>query len=53
MGKITGVIEARERTWGTAAAISAAIQGGADIVRVHDVEEMGKVAKMADAVWRV
>lgn len=53
VGKITGVKEARERTWGTAAAISAAIQGGADIVRVHDVEEMGKVAKMADAVWRV
>ena len=53
VGKITGVKEARERAWGTAAAISAAIQGGADIVRVHDVEEMGKVAKMADAVWRV
>ncbi|KAF2676415.1 folic acid synthesis protein-like protein [Lentithecium fluviatile CBS 122367] len=53
VGRITGVKEARERTWGTAAAVAAAIQGGADIVRVHDVEEMGKVAKMADAVWRV
>ncbi|OCK86048.1 folic acid synthesis protein-like protein [Lepidopterella palustris CBS 459.81] len=53
VGKITGVKEAKERTWGTAAAISAAIQGGADIVRVHDVQEMAKVVKMADAVWRV
>lgn len=53
VGKITGVEEARDRTWGTAAAVAAAIQGGADIVRVHDVVEMGQVAKMADAVWRV
>ncbi|KAJ4989927.1 folic acid synthesis protein [Stagonosporopsis vannaccii] len=53
IGKITGVQEARERTWGTAAAIAAAVQGGSDIVRVHDVAEMGQVAKMADAIWRV
>jgi 2-amino-4-hydroxy-6-hydroxymethyldihydropteridine diphosphokinase/dihydropteroate synthase len=53
IGKITGVKEARERTWGTAAAVTAAIQGGADIVRVHDTDEMGKVVKMADAIWRV
>jgi 2-amino-4-hydroxy-6-hydroxymethyldihydropteridine diphosphokinase/dihydropteroate synthase len=53
VGRITGVKEAKERTWGTAAAVTAAIQGGADIIRVHDVEEMGQVAKMADALWRV
>lgn len=53
IGKITGVQEANERIWGTAAAIVAAIKGGADIVRVHDVVEMGQVAKMADAIWRV
>lgn len=52
IGKITGVQEARERTWGTAAAIAAAVKGGSDIVRVHDVAEMGQVAKMADAIWR-
>ncbi|PSN69505.1 folic acid synthesis protein [Corynespora cassiicola Philippines] len=46
VGRITGVQEARERVW-------AAVQGGAEIVRVHDVKEMGQVAKMADAVWRV
>lgn len=52
IGKITGVTEPRARTWGTAATIAAAIQGGADVVRVHDVKEMAQVAKMADAIWR-
>ncbi|MCJ1277778.1 trifunctional dihydropteroate synthetase [Puttea exsequens] len=52
IGKITGVAEAKDRTWGTAATVAAAVQGGADIVRVHDVAEMGQVAKMADAIWR-
>jgi 2-amino-4-hydroxy-6-hydroxymethyldihydropteridine diphosphokinase/dihydropteroate synthase len=52
IGKITGVKEPRERVWGTAATVAAAIQGGADIVRVHDVFEMGQVVKMSDAIWR-
>jgi len=37
---------------GTAATVAAAVQGGADIVRVHDVKEMAQVAKMSDAIWR-
>lgn len=53
VGRITGVKEASQRTWGTAGAVAAAVQGGADIVRVHDVDEMVKVVKMADAIWRV
>lgn len=53
IGKITGVKEPSERSWGTAATITAAVRGGADIVRVHDVEEMAKVVKMADAIFRV
>lgn len=52
IGRITGVEEARQRKMGTAAAITAAIQGGADVVRVHDVREMGEVVKMGDAIWR-
>jgi 2-amino-4-hydroxy-6-hydroxymethyldihydropteridine diphosphokinase/dihydropteroate synthase len=28
------------------------VQGGADVVRVHDVKEMAQVAKMAEAIWR-
>ena len=53
IGKITGVQDAKERKWGTATTVAAAIQGGADIVRVHDVREMGEVVAMADAIWRV
>lgn len=37
-----------ERTWGTAAAITTAILNGAYIVRVHDVAEMVRVARVAD-----
>jgi dihydropteroate synthase len=39
-----------ERIWGTAATITAAILGGAHMIRVHDVAEMAKVARVADAV---
>ncbi|KAI4121929.1 MAG: hypothetical protein LQ347_006694 [Umbilicaria vellea] len=53
IGLVTGVSEASERTWGTAAAVTAAVKGGADVVRVHDVVEMSQVVKMADAIWRV
>lgn len=52
IGTVTGVKEPRERVWGTAAAVTAAVQGGIDIVRVHDVLEMSQVVKMADALWR-
>lgn len=41
----------KRRAWGTAATVTAAVQGGADIVRVHDVE-MASVAKMSDAIYR-
>ncbi|RDW58114.1 putative folic acid synthesis protein [Coleophoma cylindrospora] len=53
IGKITGVKTPSERAWGTAATVVAAIQGGADIVRVHDVKEMVQVVKVSDAIWRV
>ena len=52
VGAVTGVVEPRERIWGTAAAVAAAVAGGADIVRVHDVDEMSNVVEMADAIWR-
>ena len=41
---------AGERIWGTAATVTAAIFGGAHIVRVHDVAEMVQVARVADHV---
>lgn len=42
-----------ERGFATAAAVSAGISQGADIVRVHDVVEMRDVVRVADAVWRM
>jgi dihydropteroate synthase len=41
-----------ERLEGTAATVALAIAGGCDMVRVHDVLAMKRVAKMADAVVR-
>jgi dihydropteroate synthase len=41
-----------QRLEGTAAAIAIGIARGADIVRVHDVEHMARVAKMTDALVR-
>src|SRR6266404_4680995 len=41
-----------DRTWGTAATVAASILRGAHIVRVHDVEEMVQVAKVADCLLK-
>jgi len=41
-----------ERVEGTAATVSLCIARGADIVRVHDVREMARVARMSDAIVR-
>ncbi len=51
IGKITGGTPL-ERTEGTAAAVTASIVNGANIVRVHDVKAMKKVAAVADAIVR-
>ena len=45
-------LAAGERLEGTAAAVALSIAGGADIVRVHDVKAMVRVARMADAIWQ-
>ncbi|MYD36698.1 MAG: dihydropteroate synthase [Dehalococcoidia bacterium] len=42
-----------ERVEGTAATVALGIAQGADIVRVHDVKEMVRVARMADATVRL
>ena len=41
-----------DRVEGTAATVALSVAGGADIVRVHDVKEMARVARMSDAVVR-
>jgi dihydropteroate synthase len=43
-----GDVPARERLWGSAAAVTAAVLFGAHIVRVHDVKEMVQVVRVAD-----
>jgi dihydropteroate synthase len=48
VGKALGGAPKNERAWGTAAAVTACILGGAHIVRVHDVAEMAQVARVAD-----
>ena len=41
-----------DRLEGTAATVAIAIANGADMVRVHDVQAMVRVARMADAIVR-
>lgn len=41
-----------QRIEGTAAAVAVGITRGADIIRVHDVKEMSRVARMTDAIVR-
>jgi dihydropteroate synthase len=41
-----------ERIEGTASTIAIGIARGADMIRVHDVKEMARVAKMTDAIVR-
>ncbi|GBD11670.1 Dihydropteroate synthase [bacterium HR23] len=51
IGLVLG-LPVHERLEGTAATVALAIARGADIVRVHDVKAMVRVARMADAVVR-
>ena len=50
IGKILGDAPVTQRLEGTAAAVAISIMNGANMIRVHDVKEMAKVAKIADAV---
>ena len=45
-------LPAEERVEGTAATVAVGIARGADIIRVHDVKEMARLAKMTDAIVR-
>jgi dihydropteroate synthase len=52
IGRVLGDLPLHERVEGTAAAVTAAILRGADVIRVHDVRAMVRVARMADAIAR-
>ncbi len=51
IGKVLGS-DPKDRIEGTAATVALAIANGADVVRVHDVAAMARVARMTDAVVR-
>ena len=52
IGKVLGDLPVEDRLEGTAATVAIAVANDADIVRVHDVKQMARVARMADAVVR-
>jgi dihydropteroate synthase len=52
IGKVLTTTAPSDRAEGTAATVALGIAFGADIVRVHDVGAMARVAQMADAVLR-
>jgi dihydropteroate synthase len=52
IGQVLGGLPPEERLEGTAAAVAISIAGGASMVRVHDVKEMVRVARMTDAILR-
>lgn len=45
-------VPVNDRLEGTAALVALCIAGGADIIRVHDVRAMARVARMTDALCR-
>jgi dihydropteroate synthase len=52
IGKILHTDDVKDRIEGTSATVAIAIANGADIVRVHDVKEMVRVSRIADAIVR-
>jgi len=52
LGLVLGGLPPDDRVEGTAAAVALCIAGGADVVRVHDVREMVRVAQVTDAIVR-
>lgn len=52
VGEASGEQDARKRLPGTLAAHTAAIAGGSDFIRVHDVAESVQAARVADAIYR-
>ncbi len=52
IGKVLGDLPVEERLEGTAATVAVAIVQGVDVVRVHDVRAMVRVARMTDAIVR-
>jgi dihydropteroate synthase len=52
IGELLGGVPPEQRLEGTAATVSLAIAGGADIVRVHDVATMIRTVRVTDGIVR-
>lgn len=52
IGHLLGGAPVNKRIYGTMASVTAAVLGGAHIVRVHDVREASETVRVADAVRR-
>jgi dihydropteroate synthase len=52
LGTLLGDAPPKERLEGSAAAVALSIAGGADIVRVHDVRFMARLAHVCDGILR-
>ena len=52
IGTASGVEVSSQRDYGTVAAHTAAVAGGADIIRAHDVAAAVQGARVADAIYR-
>ncbi|TMI99278.1 MAG: dihydropteroate synthase [Bacillati bacterium ANGP1] len=52
IGRVLGGLPVQERVEGTAAAVVVSILNGADVIRVHDVHVLARVARMTDAIIR-
>lgn len=52
IGKVLGGLPPEERVEGTAATVALGIAAGSEIIRVHDVLQMKRVAVMTDAIVR-
>lgn len=53
IGRLLGGLPVDDRVEGTAAAVVVSIMQGADMIRVHDVQAMVRVARMTDLLSRV
>jgi len=50
LGRLLGGLPPEQRVEATAAAVTTSVLQGADFVRVHDVQSMARVVKIADAI---
>ena len=53
LGELSGKSEAGERDAASVAALVAAVHGGADVIRVHNVVDSASAAAVSDALWRM